>query len=81
VASSQQADGAPDVLANLAADDTYVYWIDSSAQAIQRAPKLGGGPVVAMANFGGADCRSLAVDERAIYWTCYYAGEVRKLAK
>jgi hypothetical protein len=81
VASSAVTDAATDSLGNMAVDDTYAYWIDRTATAIMRAPKAGGGTATSLANYGGADCRGVAVDSVAVYFTCFFSGYAAKIAK
>jgi hypothetical protein len=64
----------------VAVDDSHVYWTDGTERAIFKAPKAGGGPVTAVATQQD-DCRWLATDTVAVYWTCYFGGHVRRLAK
>jgi hypothetical protein len=82
IAASSPAgvDGSADNISAIAFDATYLYWLDSTAQSIMRAP-IGGGTGTPITNYGGADCRDLAVDDTAIYWSCYFSGYVAKLAK
>ncbi len=81
VASNQVGDSSTDMASYLAIDDTFVYWNDQTAHSYLKAPKSGGGPVTPLTNYGGSDCRYLAVDSVAVYFTCYYAGNVQKIAK
>jgi hypothetical protein len=70
-----QADGASYILA----DDTYVYWADTTTVGtIKKAPKAGGGTATILAR--DTSPGALAVDATWVYWADQ-AGKIERVAK
>lgn len=63
---------------NVAVDDTYVYWLDSTTVGtVMRAPKTGGSATVIARDTQPV---AIAVDSNAVYWSDQ-GGNIMKLAK
>jgi len=64
---------------DMAADTSFVYWVDKYKGTVMRSPKNPGAPTVALASNQGL-LQMIAVDDTAFFWT-NLEGKVMKLAK
>jgi hypothetical protein len=65
-------------LADLAVDDTSVYWATNGS--IMKAPKAGGSPTVVVSGMS-AEPPSIAVDDQCVYWIDVVQGRLMKSHK